>query len=115
MTANDQADSARLLEAGRMAAINRIGRLLNSSLSVEQILQTAVDVVNDGLGFSSLGVLLLDRDDPRTLVLRARTGPHAGAMPQTYRHNIDLGIVGAVARSRQRILLRDVSTDARYI
>ena len=53
--------NARLFEAERRRAarievINRIGRLIASSLSLEEIFQTAVAAIHEQLGFTYVGV-----------------------------------------------------------
>jgi hypothetical protein len=36
-------------------------------------------------------------------------------MPRTYRQSIHTGIVGAAARTRQRVLVNDIHRDPRYL
>ncbi|MGH2583454.1 MAG: GAF domain-containing protein, partial [Dehalococcoidia bacterium] len=100
--------------AARMATVNRIARLLTSSLSLDEILQRATESIYEHLGYEYVGLMLADPDDPAMLVLRARSGRY-GVGPGDYRQSIETGVIGAVARDRRRILLADVSQDARYL
>src|SRR5262249_60225310 len=63
--------------ASRVELINRIGRLISSSLSLDELLQTTVEALDEHLRYSNIAILLTDPDDPNTLVLRARNGIYA--------------------------------------
>src|SRR5262249_11857660 len=54
-------------------------------------------------------------DDPRTLVLSARSGVYADSRIGDYRQNVADGVIGAAARARQAVLVDDVRRDPRYI
>ncbi len=110
-----QAYDATKRHAARIAIINRIGRLITSRLSLDEILQTAIEAICENLHFADLGLMLVDPDNPELLMLRAKTGVYSAIMPTDYRQSIHQGIVGAVARMRRRILLNDVTSDPRYI
>jgi len=101
--------------AVRIAIINRIGRLITSRLSLDEILQTAIETICGNLHFADLGLMLVDPANPEMLVLRAKTGIYSAMLPKDYRQCIHQGIIGAAARARQRILLNDVTSDPRYI
>lgn len=113
-------ENARLRDAekrrvARITTINRIGQLITRSPSLEHLLQTAVDAISEYLQYHNIALLLVDPDDPQTLVLRARSGMYAEHMIGEYRQRSDQGIIGAAARARQRILVTDVQGDPRYI
>ena len=109
------ASDAAKRRAVRIAIINRIGRLITSRLSLDEILQTAIETICGDLDFADLGLLLVDPANPEMLVLRAKTGIYSAMLPKDYRQSIHQGIIGAAARARQRILLNDVASDPRYI
>jgi signal transduction histidine kinase/putative methionine-R-sulfoxide reductase with GAF domain len=109
------ASDAAKRRAVRLAIINRIGRLITSQLNLDEVLQTAIEAICETLHFADLGLLLVDADHPEILVLRARTGKYSAILPKDYRQSIHEGIIGAVARARQHILLNDVTSDPRYI
>jgi signal transduction histidine kinase/putative methionine-R-sulfoxide reductase with GAF domain len=97
------------------ATINRIGRLITNDLSLNQLLSTAIEMISEDFHFANLGLILIDPDNPERLVLRATTGVSTALIPKDYRQEIHQGIVGAAARTRQRILLNDVSRDPRFV
>lgn len=99
----------------RITAINRIGQLLTSQLSVSELLQTAVEAIYEHLDYPNIAVLLVAPDDSETLVLSARSGNYASASVGEYRQSIHEGIIGAAARSGQPVLTNDIRSDPRYI
>jgi signal transduction histidine kinase len=109
------ASDAAKRRAVRLAIINRIGRLITSQLSLDEILQTAIEAICETLHVADLALLLVDPDNPELLVLRAKTGIFSAILPKDYRQSIHQGIIGAAARARQHILLNDVASDPRYI
>lgn len=113
-------ENARLFEverqrANRIATINRIGRLITSSLSLKQVFQTAVEAIHTNLHFSYVAAGLVDPDDPEMLVLYAHAGHHTGTVSEGYRQSMDVGIVGEAARNREPVLVNDVGRDPRYM
>ena len=112
--------NARLFEAerrriARIAAINRIGRLITSSLSLLEIHQTAVEAIADELRFDHVASGLIDPADPEMLVLLAQAGAGSARMPAGYRQSIHDGVIGTAVRARQRVLINDVAGDPRYL
>lgn len=112
--------NARLFESQRRrtqrsALISQIGRQINRSLDLHRTLQTAVEAIDAQVSDAAVGLLLVDPDDPQTLVLRAHSGLHTADVPPNYRQSIHLGIMGAAARSRQSVLVQDVKRDSRYV
>lgn len=113
-------ENARLYEsekrrAARLATVNRMGKLIASRLSLDELLETAVSALGELLHYSHVALLLVDRHDPQTLVLAVRSGMYATAVRGEYRQRIDEGIVGAAATSRRPVLVADVRQDPRYI
>lgn len=113
-------ENARLFETerrrtARIATINRLGRMLASDLSLHDLLQDGVETIRADLGFADLGIMLIDPDDPESLIFGAHSRDHPQKMPRTYRQSIHRGIVGAAARTRQRVLINDVHNDPRYL
>ncbi len=113
-------ENSRLFESerrrtSRIYTINRIGRLITSHLGLDQILQTAVEAIREHLPYSDIAVLLVSPDDPRTLVLSARSGKYARAVTGEYRQSLDVGVIGSSARARERVWIPDVRRDPRYI
>jgi GAF domain-containing protein/anti-sigma regulatory factor (Ser/Thr protein kinase) len=110
---NAQLFAAQGRRMERSAIINQISRQITRSLDLPRILQTAVKAIESHLHYSNVALLLIDPEEPKTLVLRARSGPYIA--PTDYRQSIFEGIIGAAVQSRQSILVPDVRTDARYL
>jgi L-methionine (R)-S-oxide reductase len=61
--------------------------------------------------FDWVGFYMLDRDDPRTLVL----GPFRGAPTEHVRIPVSEGICGAAVSQGATVIVDDVAQDARYL
>jgi len=107
--------AAEKRRAGRKATLNRIGKLIAATLDLDELLQTAVSAIDEELCYSNTAVLLLDRDNPDTLVLTARSGVYADNVKGPYSQPKFKGIIGAAAHSRRPVLIPDVRHDPRYI
>lgn len=107
--------AAEKRRASRQLTLNRIGKLIASSLDLDELLQTTVAAIGEQLSYSNTGVLLVDKDDPETLVLTARSGVYAENVKGEYRQSIHEGIIGIAARSRQPVFIPDVRQDPRYL
>lgn len=101
--------------AARNGAIARIGHLISSSLSLNEIFQTAVEAIYEHLDFAYIAAGLIDPEDPEYLRLIAQTGVFVRHIPSDYRHSIHVGIVGEAARTRRQVLVDNVAHDERYI
>lgn len=107
--------AAEKRRAARQATLYRIGKLIAATLDLDDLLQTAVTAIDEELSYSNTAVLLVDRDDPNTLILTARGGVYASNVKGSYRQSIHEGIIGEAVQSRQPVLIADVRQDARYI
>ena len=107
--------AAEKRRAARQATLYRIGKLIAATLDLDDLLQTAVTAIADELSYSNTAVLLVDREDPETLVLTARSGIYANNVNPFYRQSITEGIIGEAAQSRQPVFIPDVREDTRYI
>lgn len=113
-------ENARLFQvekrrSARIATINRIGQLITGGLGLDQLLQQAVETICDDLHLDSLGLGLIDPEDPEMLILLRAVGAYAPDIPPDYRQSIHVGICGIAARTRQSVLLNDVSRNPDYI
>lgn len=113
-------EKARLFEgerrrAERLATLNGIGRLITASLSMEEMLRTAVEAIQTRMQFPSISVFLINPDSPDTLVLQARSGASVSTGALGYRQPIARGLLGRAARTRRPVLVNDVATDPDYI
>ena len=112
---NAQLYESEKRRVARITTVGRVGQLITSSLSLEEILQTAVEAVSEQLNYSTVGLLLASEEDPETLVLHGfcRTGSNVAV--GEYRQVIGEGIIGEAAARREAILVPDVRTHSSYI
>ena len=101
--------------ASRSAIVTRLGQLITSSLSINSVLQTAVESIHTHLHYPDVALFLRDEDDAETLVLRARSGVAHDTAAGEYRQSIHDGIVGAASRSKTPVIVDDVHSDPRYV
>jgi GAF domain-containing protein len=112
---------ARLLEserrrADRIAILNAIGRQITASLSVDALLNSAVNAIDRDLHYPNVAVMLVDPDQPSQLVTRAVGGYYRGIIHAgEYRQPLTAGVVGRAARLRGRVLVNDVASDPDYL
>lgn len=107
--------AAEKRRAARQATLNRVGKLIAATLDLDDLLQTAVEAIDEELAYSNTAVLLVDGDNPGEMVLAARSGVYADNVKGPYRQAIGVGIIGAAAQSRQPVFIADVRQDARYL
>ncbi len=110
---NAQTFAAEKRRLTRLTTLSNISQLITGSLSLETILQTTLQAIYEQLHYENVALLLTDPHDVATLVLQARSGIYKTVGP--YRQKLGDGIIGAVALSKQPLLIPDVSQDPRYI
>ncbi|HSD85107.1 MAG TPA: GAF domain-containing protein [Anaerolineae bacterium] len=101
--------------ADRIATINRVSHLITASLSMDELLETAIEALNTYLHYSNIALLLIAADQPEVLVLRARSGLYSTAVVGEYRQSIDQGLIGRAVRTCQQVIVNDVQADPAYI
>lgn len=88
----------------------RFARL--ASTTRERLMQHISDRLHAELvRYNWVGFYLIDKADPRTLVL----GPFSGTDTPHVRIPFDKGLCGAAATSGETVMVNDVSTDTRYL
>jgi GAF domain-containing protein len=112
---NARSFEAERRRAARIEVINRIGRLIASSLSLEEIFQTAVASIHEQLGFTYVAAGLVDLGEPEMLALFSQAGSETPDVPPDYRQSIHVGIIGEAARMRKSVLVPSVADDPRYL
>ena len=100
--------------SARIAAINRIGRVITGNLSSNSLFQAAVTAMYDAFHFDYVAVGIIDPDDPEHLILMAHVGSQSGSMPVGYRQPLHAGLVGVAARTRQQALMNNGSSPPAY-
>ncbi|MBC8077303.1 MAG: GAF domain-containing protein, partial [Chloroflexales bacterium] len=101
--------------ATRTAIVNRISRQITTSLSLDTIFDNAVQAIHSQLDLAYVAAGIVAPDDPETLVLLTHAGRYAQKVPIGYRQSIHVGMVGAAARTRERIFVNNTATDPRYL
>ena len=92
------------------ASLEKLTRVVRSGSQPKAILDFLVRELRRGFPiYSWVGVYIVEGDD---LVLKAWSGPHA---TQHVRIPIGAGICGLAARTRETVVVEDVSKDPRYL
>ncbi|HEU0016655.1 MAG TPA: GAF domain-containing sensor histidine kinase [Longimicrobium sp.] len=112
--------NARRYEAGqrrseRLALIARVGQIIAADLHLDELLQRAADAIHDLLGYPNVSIPLVPPNDPTLLVLTTVGGRYREVVRGEHRMPIARGLMGAAARTREPVLVNDVSADPRYV
>ncbi|MBI2955053.1 MAG: GAF domain-containing sensor histidine kinase [Chloroflexi bacterium] len=91
-----------------------VGRALISTLDHEKVLQQILKIVQESLGYSRVGILLID-EETGELYVKAASG-HAPQVTKEVRLRVGRdGITGWVASTGAPLNVPDVSRDSRYV
>jgi len=96
----------------RLALIARVSRLVSAGLEPVELVATAAQVIHEQLGYPNVAIPLLEKDH---LVYRAHAGAYKDIFAEQYRLPVTQGITGAAVRTRNVVLVNDVTRDARYV
>ncbi len=113
ITARKQVEHALQQRNRELGLLNRAGRTLNSTLDVNQVLDTVLEEVRRLLGAIACSIWLVDRSTGE-LVCRQVTGPQREEV-RGWRLSPGEGIVGWVARHGESLLVPDVRQDGRHV
>ncbi len=110
-------ENASLIErlkdnASRLKALFEIGRAMNSTLKLQDLLDLIIDKAIEVTKASSGSIMLVDREEKR-LIIRAARGLSADVM-KNVKLKIGEGVTGWVAEKGVPLLVPDVSKDERY-
>ncbi len=111
----DRGSSLSAEWADRIATISRVSHLITASVSMDELLETAIEAINTSLHYSNIALLLIAADQPGTLVLRARSGLYSTAVVGEYRQSIEEGVIGRAVRTCRQVVVNDVHADPAYI
>ncbi len=93
-----------------MTALHRISQIITSSLELERIFQTVVQLLKDTFGYTHISIYLLDGD---VLRLGAELGyPEKSAVLQI---PVNEGVMGRTVLTKQLQFVRDVSQDPAFM
>lgn len=99
----------------RLALIAKVGNLMTANVGLDEMLQRAADAMHDLLGYSRIGIGLLEPGEPSVLSIGAESGQRTYEFSKPYRLPVTEGIIGAAVRERRTILVTDVTKDPRYV
>jgi signal transduction histidine kinase/ActR/RegA family two-component response regulator len=103
-----------LAKIKQLTTLYEIGKTLSSTLDLDDLFKKALELLDDRLGYTSCGVLLLDREKDELYVKQVTGRNLEEAQKLKFRVGID-GIVGWVASTGELAYVPDVSKDSRYI
>lgn len=108
---------ARLYEqehkkSAQLTLINEVSRSLASTLDPGKLLPVLVKSIQKN--FNYYHVMILLKEPPDVVVMKAQAGEKSSLMPEEYRRKIGDGIIGTVAKTGQSVMANDVSKDPRY-
>lgn len=93
-----------------MTTLHRISQIISSSLDIDRLFQTVLQLLKDTFGYSHVSIYLLEED---VLKLRALIGyPDELAIMEI---RIAQGIIGRTARTGHPQLIHDVNRDPDYL
>jgi PAS domain S-box-containing protein len=112
-------ESTRLLTgtqqaALRLASLNQMGRRVAAQLELRDMLETTVDALHEYLGYSRVGVFLIDGATSE-LFAAAANESFRTIIPRGFRQKLGEGLIGAAAATGKTILTNDALSDERYV
>src|SRR5574337_565297 len=109
-----QASSQIERQLRELTAMNRIGTAISGTLSLNEILDQALDATLLGLGVEAGEIFLLDEEQGEVVLVR-----HRGLAPETFwqisRFKLGEGFPGRVALSGEVLTTADLSKDPRFL
>ena len=100
----------------QLAAANEIGRAATSTLDLDALLRTSVELIRDRFGLYHVSVFIVEPGS-HLAVLRESTG-EAGQQLKAIRYQLAVGsksLVGSALATRQPIIMQDVTQDPNYL
>lgn len=103
-------------EKDRLATIHQIATEVSSTLDLDALLNTSLQLLMDITKAEHASIMLVEQDDSSLLMTRAVLGVPGETNPNNYiRFPIGSGIAGWVAQHRVGVLVDDVSKDERWL
>ncbi|MBI4321510.1 MAG: GAF domain-containing sensor histidine kinase [Chloroflexi bacterium] len=97
-----------------LVALNSVGLAVSESLDLDVILYRAMDKVLEVTRTDAGEIFLLD-EPTQEMVQQVRAGPFASAFLEKTRFRLGEGLVGAVAQSREPMVVEDLASDERFL
>ena len=105
-----RAERALKQHAIRLSMLNRIGDQLTSILDQQDLLQGAVDAVQQDLGYFRAAIFLVD-EEADELYIAAATDNFWEVIPDGYRQPMGEGLVGIAAQTGRKVLGSQIYRD----
>jgi signal transduction histidine kinase len=99
----------------RLRLLVQVGRILALDLPEEELLERAADAIHELLGYPNVDLPLVDPEDPRFLLVRARGGAYKERIKHLDRLPIERGVMGAAVLEGRTQRVNDVASDPRYV
>jgi PAS domain S-box-containing protein len=106
--------SSAQLAAVRLASLNEIGRRVAAQLRLEDMLETMVDSLHEFLGYSRVGIFLIEHERSELYPAVANDALWR-IIPPDYCQKMGAGLIGAAAATGRTILANDPCSDERYL
>jgi len=103
-----------LAKIRQLTSLHEIGKVLSSTLDVDDLLQKALELLRDSLGHSLCAILLLDREKSELYVKQVIGRNPEDVTGMRFKVGVD-GIVGWVAQTGEPLYVPDVTKDSRHI
>jgi sigma-B regulation protein RsbU (phosphoserine phosphatase) len=98
--------------AGLLATLYEVGKETASILDLDALLSRVAEIVKRVIDYERFGILLLD-EEAQELVLRKSV--RFGTFEEKPRIKLSEGLCGAAVRSKEPVLVGDVTKDSRYV
>jgi len=101
-------------QASSLAVVNLVAGKILSILDPAQLIQEAVNAIQQGFGYYHVNLLLLD-EATGALRNQAMSGGMAHLVPPDYHQEVGVGLIGWAAATGEPVAVNDVLRDPRYI
>jgi GAF domain-containing protein/CheY-like chemotaxis protein len=98
----------------QLALINDVGRKVVSTLNLDQLLESAIEVIQLSFKYDHISLFLVDKSSGE-LTLKNCCGKSGHAVKPGYRQKKGVGMVGRAAESAKTILCNDVTREPTYV
>jgi signal transduction histidine kinase/ActR/RegA family two-component response regulator len=103
-----------LAKIRQLTTLYEMGKTLSSTLDLDDLFKKALELLKDRLGYTTCGILLLDREKDELYVKQVTGRNLEETKKLKFGVGID-GVVGWAAKTGELVYVPDVSKDSRYI
>ncbi len=98
----------------QLALINDVGRKVVSTLNIDKLLESVIEVIQLSFKYDHISLFLLE-ESSGDLILKTCYGKSCDAVKPGYRLKKGVGMVGRVSESGKTILCNDVTCESSYV